>query len=172
MTPYPPPPLHTVQYTCILLFTQRRGGGGGGRVKPKRRLKGNASQSRSKIPTWLTVSPVYINSDKPLPQRLFTGELRCLLWVLSFNGPNGSLFRILRLSVRDSEQLLSTSKFVPLLQWNYSLADKKIYKQNERKGKMENLIGQDIVLILGFVTFLHSWRVVDVAFRKRKPAHT
>ncbi len=38
-------------------FTLRMGGGGGGEVREK--VEGHSSQEGSKIPTWLTVSPVY-----------------------------------------------------------------------------------------------------------------
>ncbi len=57
MTPYPPP-LHTV-YSIIIHI-----GKGGGELTRKG-LRGNSSQSRSKISTWRTVSPVY-ELDKTL----------------------------------------------------------------------------------------------------------
>jgi hypothetical protein len=51
------PPLHT-EYVCTVnLFTQGRGEGG---ELTREKVRGaRASQSRSKIPTWLTVSLVY-----------------------------------------------------------------------------------------------------------------
>ncbi len=52
----PRPPLHTVYVYTVYLFTH---GMGGGRANQREGERGNITQSRSKIPTWLTVSPVY-----------------------------------------------------------------------------------------------------------------
>jgi hypothetical protein len=58
----PPPPLHTVYVNTVYLFTQGRGGGG--RVEPegmkeKRDGRATVHKARSKIPTWLSGSPVH-----------------------------------------------------------------------------------------------------------------
>ncbi len=51
MTSYSPPP-----YTVYVTYTRE---GGGGELTREKVSGTNAPQSRSKIPTWLTVSPVY-----------------------------------------------------------------------------------------------------------------
>jgi hypothetical protein len=52
-----PPPLRTVYVFTVYLFTQRKGWA----VEPERRGEGGATvhKAGSKIPTGLTVSPVY-----------------------------------------------------------------------------------------------------------------
>ncbi len=53
--PHTPPLTHCIRVYSIPTYSHRKGGG------PNQRedYRGNRSQSRSKIPTWLTVSPVY-----------------------------------------------------------------------------------------------------------------
>jgi hypothetical protein len=53
--PYSPPLTHCICVYSILIHTGK-GEGGANQREVKR---GNSSQSRSKIPTWLTASPVY-----------------------------------------------------------------------------------------------------------------
>ncbi len=57
-TPYSP--TYTL-YTCIQYTNSHREGGKGRRVEPERRLEGQqfTHAAGSKIPTWLTVSPVF-----------------------------------------------------------------------------------------------------------------
>ncbi len=51
-------PLHTVNMYTVFLFTQ--GGGEGGESWTREKVSGETvKKSGSKIPTWLTVSPVY-----------------------------------------------------------------------------------------------------------------
>jgi hypothetical protein len=55
-TPYPP--LHTLKYTCIQYSYSRRERGD---IITREKIKGaTVHEGGSKIPTWLTVSPVYI----------------------------------------------------------------------------------------------------------------
>jgi hypothetical protein len=53
----PPPPLYNVYVSTVYLFTQGRGKGG--ELKQRKGERGNSSQSQSKIPTRLTLTPVY-----------------------------------------------------------------------------------------------------------------
>ncbi len=58
LTPYPPPPLHTVYvYTCILIHTGK--GGRGGELTREKVRGATVHKAGSKIPTLLTLSPVY-----------------------------------------------------------------------------------------------------------------
>ncbi len=57
---------------CIHLFTLGRGGGSWTREKV--RPAKTVHKAGSKIPTWPTVSQVYVNSDKHLPRSPFTGQ--------------------------------------------------------------------------------------------------
>jgi hypothetical protein len=58
-----PPPLlwpHTPLTHCIHVYSiLTHTGKGGGRANQRKGYSGNSSQSRSKIPTWLTVSPLF-----------------------------------------------------------------------------------------------------------------
>ena len=55
--PHTPPPLtHCIRvYSILIQYSHRERG----RANQRKGERGNSSQSRSKIPTWLTVSPVY-----------------------------------------------------------------------------------------------------------------
>ncbi len=53
-----PPPLHIVYVFTVYLFTQGRGGGGGKLTREKVK-EAIAHKAGFKIPTGLTVSPVY-----------------------------------------------------------------------------------------------------------------
>jgi hypothetical protein len=68
--PYPPPPLHTVYVYTVYIFTQ----GGGERVETERRREGQqfTKLGRKYKNDWLR--PKSINSDKHLPQSLFTSQ--------------------------------------------------------------------------------------------------
>jgi hypothetical protein len=60
MTPYPPSPLHTVYVYTVYLYPQGWGMGGGGVELTREKVRGETVHKvGSKIPTWLTVSPVY-----------------------------------------------------------------------------------------------------------------
>jgi hypothetical protein len=62
---HPPPPTHCIRVHCIITHTGKRGGG----ELTREKVRGaTVHKAGSKIPTWLTVSPVYINSDSHLPQ--------------------------------------------------------------------------------------------------------
>ncbi len=94
-TPFPPPLTHCLRVNSILIHTGKKGGG---RVEPERRVEGQQGRSQSWVEntnkTECSQEIGYlqsINSDKHLPQSLFTGQffldddiLHWLLWVLSF----------------------------------------------------------------------------------------
>ncbi len=64
--PIPPPPPHTVYCTCTVY------GGEGGEIEPGRRLEGHQSLVENNNMTDCISS--LLNTDKHLPQSLFTGQ--------------------------------------------------------------------------------------------------
>jgi hypothetical protein len=71
--PLPLPSLHNVYVYTVYLFTQGRWVGGNKSWTRGKVRWATFHKAGSKIPTWLTVSPVK-NSDKHLPQSPFTGQ--------------------------------------------------------------------------------------------------
>jgi hypothetical protein len=70
-TPYPAPPLLIVYVYTVYLFTQEKGWG----VEPERRGGGATVHKAGVENTNMTVLYLQsINSDKHLPQTLFTGQ--------------------------------------------------------------------------------------------------
>jgi hypothetical protein len=85
----PPPPLHTVRYTCIQYtapYLHKEGGGGEeGKIEPQRRVDGQQGRVPYTSQSWVentnmtecTQEIDYLqstNSDKNTPQSLFKGQ--------------------------------------------------------------------------------------------------